>query len=152
MTAYPDTSFLCALYRQQSNSREAAAYFKSMTEALHVSSLLLYQFRQSLRLQVWLHAQDPRKGFPEASCDQALADLQSDLDGGAVVIVPADWADVHRTAERLSSARTKAGGQRALDILHVASALDMRCDTLLSFDGPQRELAEAEGLDVQPAP
>ena len=55
MTAYPDTSFLCALYRQQDNSREAAAHFKGMTEALHVTSLLLYEFRQSLRLQVWLH-------------------------------------------------------------------------------------------------
>ena len=150
MTAYPDTSFLCALYRQQSNSREAAAHFQAMTGALHVSSLLLYQFRQSLRLQVWLHAQDPRKGFPEASCDQALADLQSDLDGGAVVIVPADWADVHRTAERLSSARTKAGGQRALDIHHVATALHLGAQELLSFDDRQRQFATAEGLKVQP--
>ena len=150
MTAYPDTSFLCALYRQQSNSREAAAHFKAMTEALHVTSLLLYEFRQSLRLQVWLHAQDPRKGFPKGSCDQALADLQSDLDGGAVVIVPADWADVHRIAERLSSARTKAGGQRALDILHVATALHLGAQELLSFDDRQRQLATAEGLKVQP--
>jgi predicted nucleic acid-binding protein len=150
MTAYPDTSFLCALYRQQDNSREAAAHFKAMTEALHVTSLLLYEFRQSLRLQVWLHAQDPRKGFSEADCDRALADLQTDLDSGAVVLVPADWADVHRTAERLSSTRTKAGGQRALDILHVATALHLGAQELLTFDERQRTLAAAEGLKVKP--
>jgi len=30
MQAYPDTSFLCALYRLQANSAAAAAYFQSM--------------------------------------------------------------------------------------------------------------------------
>ena len=34
MIAYPDTSFLCALYRQQVNSREAAQFFAAMPEAL----------------------------------------------------------------------------------------------------------------------
>ena len=150
MTAYPDTSFLCALYRQQDNSREAAAHFKAMTEPLHVTGLLLYEFRQSLRLQVWLHTQDAQKGFPEAQCDKALADLQSDLDSGAVVIVPADWADVHRTAERLSSARTKTEGHRALDVLRVATALHLEAKEFLSFDERQRNLATDEGLTVGP--
>jgi hypothetical protein len=47
MIAFPDTSFLCALYRRQDNS-PAAAYFKAMPEALHISGLLLYEFRQCL--------------------------------------------------------------------------------------------------------
>ena len=121
-----------------------------MTEPLHVTGLLLYEFRQSLRLQVWLHTQDPQKGFPQAQCNKALADLQSDLDSGAVVIVPADWADVHRTAERLSSARTKIEGHRALDVLHVATALHLEAKEFLSFDERQRKLASAEGLAVRP--
>ena len=150
MTAYPDTSFLCALYRQQDNSRVAATHFRAMTEPLGVTSLLLYEFRQSLRLQVWLHTQNPRKGFPGAQCDKALADLQSDLHSGAVVIVPADWAGVHRTAERLSSARTKAEGHRALDVLHVATALHLNAREFLSFDKGPRQLATAEGLALKP--
>ena len=150
MTAYPDTSYLCALYRQQDNSRQAAAHFKAMTGPLHVTSLLLYEFRQSLRLQAWLHAQDPRKGFPEASCAAALADLQTDLDNGALVIVPADWAEVHSIAERLSFTHTKTKGQRALDILHVATALHLGAPDFLTFDDRQRQLARAESLNVQP--
>jgi predicted nucleic acid-binding protein len=150
MIAYLDTSFLCALYRRQDNSAEAAAYFKAMPEALHVSSLLLFEFRQSLRFQVWLHAQNPLKGFPQAGCDQALADLQSDLDSGVTVIVPADWSDVHHLAERLSARYTAARGYRAFDQLHIATALHLDARNFLSFDHRQRKAAAGEGLKVKP--
>jgi hypothetical protein len=90
MIAFPDTSFLCAVYRQQDNSSQAAAYFKALPEALHVSGLLLYELRQSLRFQVWLHGRDKSKGYPRADCERALADLQTDLDTGALVVAPAD--------------------------------------------------------------
>lgn len=39
----------------------------------------------------------------------------------------------------------------AMDILHVASALDMKAACVLLFDMRQRELAEAEGLKTAPA-
>ncbi len=150
MIAYPDASFLCALYRRQDNSSEAAVYFKSMPEVLHVSSLLLFEFRQSLRFQVWLHAQNPMKGFPQAECDQALADLHSDLDAGVVVIVPADWSEVHQIAEKLSANHTRTRGQRAFDLLHIATALHLDARDFLSFDDRQRELAKKKGLKVKP--
>ena len=40
MIAFPDTSFLCALYVQQDNSPAAATCFKAMPEVLHISGLL----------------------------------------------------------------------------------------------------------------
>ena len=150
MIAYPDTSFLCALYRRQVNSQAAAAHFQAMPEAVHVSSLLLYELRQSLRFHVWLHAQNSRQGFGQTECDQALAAVQSDLDTGTVVIVPAEWADVHQIAERLSNAYTKTEGHRAFDVLHVATALHLGAKEFLSFDDRQRKLARAEGLKVGP--
>jgi hypothetical protein len=125
MIAFPDTSFLCAFYRRQDNSPAAAAHFKAMPEALHVSGLLLYDFRQSVRFQVWLHARDKSKGYPQADCDRALADLQTDLDTGALVVVMVDWPDVHRLAETLSKRHTISGGHRAFDVLHVATALHL---------------------------
>jgi len=150
MIAYPDTSFLCALYRRQDNSPEAAAYFKSMTEELHVSSLLLFEFRQSLRFQVWLHAQNPNKGFPQVDCDGALGKLQLNMDMGAVVIVPVDWSEVHQIAEKLSANHTRTRGQRAFDLLHIATALHLDARDFLSFDDRQRELAKKERLKVKP--
>ena len=150
MIALPDTSFLCAFYRRQDNSPQAAAHFKTMPEALHVSGLLLYEFRQSLRFQVWLHSQDKSKGYPQTDCGRALADLQSDLDTGAVMVVTADWPDVHRLAETLSKRHTIAGGHRSLDVLHVATALHLGALEFLTFDTNQRKLAAAEHLKVKP--
>ena len=150
MIAYPDTSFLCALYRRQDNSAEAAAYFKALPEALHVSGLLLYEFRQSVRFQVWLHSRDKTKGYPLADCGRALADLQTDLDTGALVTVAADWPDVHRLAETLSKRHTTSGGHRSLDVLHVATALHLGAREFLTFDSNQRKLAAAEKLKVKP--
>ena len=150
MIAFPDTSFLCAFYRRQDNSATAAAHFKAMPEALHVSGLLLYEFRQSVRFQVWLHARDKSKGYPQADCDRALADLQTDLDTGAVVVVTADWPDVHRLAETLSKRHTIAGGHRSLDVLHVATALHLDAREFLTFDTNQCKLATAEKLKVKP--
>ncbi len=150
MMAFPDTSFLCAFYRRQDNSPQAAAYFKVMREALQVSGLLLYEFRQSVRFQVWLHARDKAKGYPQADCDRALTDLQTDLDTGAVVVVTADWPDVHRLAETLSKRHTIAGGHRSLNVLHVATALHLGAREFLTFDTNQRKLAAAEKLKVKP--
>ncbi len=150
MIAFPDTSFLCALYRRQDNSPAAAACFQRLPEALHVSSLLLYEFRQSVRFQVWLHARDQTKGYPQADCDRALADLQTDLDTGAVAMVTADWPDVHRLAETLSKRRTSVGGHRAMDVLHVATALHLGAREFLTFDANQRQLAAAEKLKAKP--
>ena len=150
MIAFPDTSFLCALYRRQDNSPQAAVYFKTVPEALHVSGLLLYEFRQSVRFQVWLHARDKTKGYPPADCDRALADLQTDLDTGALVVATADWPDVHRLAETISKRHTIAGGHRSMDVLHVATALHLGAREFLTFDTNQRKLAAAEKLKVKP--
>jgi len=150
MIAFPDTSFLCALYRQQANSPAAAAYFKAMVEPLYVSSLLLYEFRQSLRFQVWLHARDRNKGYPQVNCNHALADLQTDLDTGVVMVVSVNWPEVHRLAEILSKRHTIAGGHRSLDILHVATGIHLGASEFLTFDTNQIKLAFAQKMKVKP--
>lgn len=138
MIAFPDTSFLFALYRPQHNSAAARKHYATMSEAVHVSSLLLYEFRQSVRSQTWLHSQNSKKGIPEKEGANALADLETNLADGALVIVPVEWPDVHHIADQLSSIYTKAEGHRALDILHVATALQLGAQEFLSFDDRQR--------------
>lgn len=61
--------------------------------------------------------------------------------------------DDHRLfphATRLSQFHTTSSAFGALDILHVATALELRATTFLSFDNRQLGLAEAEGLNVAP--
>ncbi|MFM8726248.1 MAG: hypothetical protein ACKON9_14115, partial [Planctomycetaceae bacterium] len=63
MSCFPDTSFLCALYRAQAHSGRADRFMAGLNGSLGVSSLLLLEFRQSVRLQIWLHLNDRGKGF-----------------------------------------------------------------------------------------
>ena len=146
MTAYPDTSFLCALYRLQVNSSRAAAYFARLAGPLEVSSLLLFEFRQSVRFQVRLHRLDKTKGFPAEQGVGMLADLTADLAASVVVVRPIAWSAVHARAELLSEHHTDAHGHRAMDILHVAAALSAGATKFLTFDANQKKLAAAEGL------
>ncbi len=148
MSCFPDTSFLCALYRTQVNSGQADQFMAGLSGTLGVSSLLLLEFRQSVRLQIRLHLNDGTKGFPQAEGQQMLNDLQIDLNSGILTTTPVDWSAVHQRAEALSSARTLAGGHRLADILHVATALHLGVTEFLTFDANQKKLAESEGLSV----
>lgn len=148
MIAFPDTSFLCASYRKQHNSDRADAIRTKLDSPLLVSSLLLLEFRQSLRLQLRLFRQDRSKGFGEREATAMLRALQSDLATGELEMVAPDWADVHRIAEELSGKHTTAQGHRLADILHVATAIHLGAEQFLTFDAKQHTLAEAEGMIV----
>jgi len=57
---FPETSFLCALYRKQIQTPQAIDLRESIPDPLPVSPLVLFEFRQSVRLQVRLHRNDRR--------------------------------------------------------------------------------------------
>jgi predicted nucleic acid-binding protein len=146
MTDYPDTSFLCAVYRVQDNSEAAWAYRGCLREPLCVSTLLAFEFRQAIRLQVWLHHQDKKKGYGQSEADQMLTNWESDIAAGHVTIVPTDADAVLRMAEHLSEKHTALTGNRTLDILHIATAKHLSARNFLSFDARQKKLAKAAGL------
>lgn len=148
MTVFPDTSFLCSLYRQQIHSPRANAFMAKRAATLPVSSLLLLEFRQSSRLQARLHSRDKTKGYPRHEAVQMLKDMQSDLNARVLDVVPVDWSDVHQFAESLSARYTERNGHRLVDVLHVATALHLGATEFLTFDANQKRLAESEGLTV----
>jgi predicted nucleic acid-binding protein len=148
MNCFPDTSFLCSVYRTQVHSPKADAFMAARTGTLPVSTFLLLEFRQSVRLQVRLHAADKTKGFGKAEATQMLRDLESDLRTKVLEVVPVDWSAVHQRAEELSARHTEQRGHRLADIIHVATALHLGKIDFLTFDANQKRLAEAEGLKV----
>ena len=119
-----------------------------MPEALHVALPLLFEFKQSVRWQVFPHSKDPAKGYDPATAQAALARLQRDIAMGAVVVTPIDGADVASIAEKPSGQYTWTEGYRGFDVVHVATALHLGALVFLTFDGKQKQLAEAEGLIV----
>lgn len=136
------------MYREQDNSSRADAFNDQSFEPLPVSSLLLVEFRQSIRFQNRLFNKDRSKGFSKTEGSAMLRALQSDLSNGVLKMVAPDWADVHRIAEELSGKHTESGGHRLVDILHVATALHLAAEQFLTFDANQKHLAEAEGMIV----
>ena len=148
MIAYPDTSFLCSLYREQVHSERADAYRATMTEPLHFTRLLEFEFLQAIELQVWLHATDRKKGYARREADQMLKDWEADIASGLNKLVPCDSDAVLRLAGSYSKNRTAQGGHRSLDILHVATAIHLGAKEFLTFDERQRTLAQHAGLKL----
>ena len=121
-----------------------------MKEPLHITELLRYEFRQSLRFQVWRRAANPNEGISHVVADAAVNQLEADLLSGVAVIAVCDLLAVLRQADELSKRHTISEGYRSFDILHVATALHLGAKKFLSFDQRQRTLAGAEGMTVKP--
>jgi predicted nucleic acid-binding protein len=148
MIGFPDTSFLCSLYRQQVFSPCVVAYMHALKGPLPASTLLLLEFRQSVRLQARLHARDRTKGYAKLEATRMLQAVQADLASREIEVLPVDWSDVHQIAEQLSARYTEGNGHRLADLLHVATALHLGASEFLTFDAHQKRLAEAEGMAV----
>ena len=150
MIHYPDTSFLCSLYRDQIHSKNANAERQQMGEALHFTSLLEFEFIQAIELQVYLHSQNQNKGYSRNEADQMIADWESDIAKGINRLVCFDMDAVLRLSKSLSSHNTARGGHRTLDILHVATAVHLGARRFLTFDDRQKSLAVHADLQVPP--
>jgi|ERR1700758_2126062 predicted nucleic acid-binding protein len=144
--AFPDTSFLFSLYLPRPSSSEAARIFSKLDGPLPISSLLLFEFENAVRLATWLHRGDKDKGFPVQVAQTALARLDADLDEGVLERVFCDLDRVIERARKISNSHTWRNGHRTIDILHIATARYLRASRFLTFDANQRKLAEAEGM------
>jgi predicted nucleic acid-binding protein len=51
-------------------------------------------------------------------------------------------------ARKLSAKHTERLGCRGFDLMHIALALELECEALLTADRIQAALARAEGLNV----
>ena len=147
---FADTSLLCALYRAQDNSPDADRLMRRMSEPVHVSSFVLFEFRQSTRLQVFRFYKVRTQGFSKQESQRMLDALPANIMAGSILISPVEWQEVHSIAEKLSAKLTMTGGHRTLDLLHVATALHLKARGFLTFDGNQAGLAKAAGLNVKP--
>ncbi len=150
MTTFAETSFLCALLRTQDNSHSADAWMLQHGGAVDITTLVLYEFRQGVEFQAWLYKHDKKKGYSATEAAAMCARLEENLELGIFRVVPVDWTSVHDLAGRLASRHTPKNGARGFDLLHVASALELKSACFLSMDGPQRQVAKAEGLRVEP--
>lgn len=143
-TAYPDSSFLVSLLCRDANSAEACAYMAAAAEPLLFTPLHRIECRNALRNAV------TRGELSESDCRAAFRQIDGDLRQGLLVHAALKWTDVFRRGDELSEKHAAKEGQRTIDLLHVAIALECGAKSFLSFDRRQRLLAKAAGLKVKP--
>lgn len=148
MRCFTDTSFLCALYREQDNTKRADAFMDQFKGQIIVSSQVLWEFRQSARFQVYRHLNYRTKGFSKKEAERMMQALTDNVQSSALYLATVEWQDVHSIAETLSASYTMKGGHRPMDIIHIATAKHLGLKHFLTFDGNQKKLAVAEGLKV----
>jgi hypothetical protein len=78
----------------------------------------------------------------------ALAALDDDFEAGRYRQADLLWRSTLKRAAALSRQHTRALGTRSLDVLHVASALELELRKFVTFDERQQGLARAAGLKV----
>jgi predicted nucleic acid-binding protein len=138
---YVDPSALVCLYLHQSGrSREMAAWRAATDGALAVTHHGRTEITNAICLAGF------RGDLEPAGLAEALADFEADFSEGRLVQADILWRSALNRATGLSRAHTPTLGTRALDVLHVACALELKLRRFLTFDDRQRKLAAAAGL------
>ncbi len=145
MSTFADASFLVAAFvAVDDHNREAWSWWRQWDAGIIASPLVLFEAENTIR------------GFP-AGGKCSVTDARHGVEGikrammeGLVLQrdIPSKRLIIRST--RLSQQHTGTVTYGAMDILHVAAALELGATTFLSFDRRQRDLAVAEGLLVQP--
>ena len=144
MKPFADASFLVSFCAKDEHSGKAKAWWRKNMQPMFTSRLALFEAENTIRVMRVagrLSKADEHRGLEELK----RAQLE-----GFIELWEVPVRRLYPSARRLSQHHTTDRGYGAMDILHVASAQDMQCDSLLSFDEPQREPAKAEGLREMP--
>jgi predicted nucleic acid-binding protein len=117
---------------------------------LRAAAPLLFTPLHRLEVRNALRNAVVRGELTEDECRAAFDQLDEDLEERLLVHAAVAWTNAFRRADELSQQGAAQHGQRSIDLLHVAIALECEATTFLSFDRRQRKLAEATGLKVRP--
>jgi predicted nucleic acid-binding protein len=144
MKLYADTSWwLGYKCRRDTQHRAALSLFEQHPEA----GVLWTQWQ---RVEVFNgFCQAERAGLlRKGESRQIIRLLEQEVRIGYWPHVEFDWTDAVRTAGELRAEHSLKMVVRAMDLFHVAIAIEVAADALLSFDIDQIALAEASGLAV----
>ena len=139
---YVDPSALLKLYLKEPESRAMTAWRAKAAGSLIVTHHGRVELINGIGLA--LH----RGIITEATSEAALAALDDDFAQGRYVPADVLWRATLKRAAELSREHTPSLGCRSLDILHVASALELEQKKFVTFDHRQQQLAKATGLKV----
>jgi predicted nucleic acid-binding protein len=139
---YSDTSLLVAFYANENSALEAARLLARGGQPVPFNRILELELRNAIRRKV------PREEVTAAQARRFVRQLESDIGQGILAWQAFDFERVFDRAESLGAQLTERVNTRSVDILHVAIALELDCDTFHTFDRDQATLARVAGLQV----
>jgi len=154
MTPYADTNFFTRVYLQMPGSAEAdrllIAASRSSASPLPITWLHRVEILNAFQLHVFQSRDADQPFISTKQAALAHVNFREDTqrsDFLRPVVIPA--TELEKQFEEISLRRTARHGFRTYDLLHVASALLLGCDTFWSFDTKATNLAKLEGLKVR---
>jgi predicted nucleic acid-binding protein len=154
MSPYADTNFFTRAYLDLPESEKAdnllAKAKRGDSAPLPITWLHRVETLNAFQLHVFLARKAGQTFISPEQAALAYANFRSDV--GSVeflraVAIPA--AELEKHFEELALRHTARHGFRTYDLLHVASALVLQCDTFWSFDPKASKLAALEGLKIR---
>ncbi len=149
MRAYLDTCFLVRLYLTFPESGAADARMQALSERPVLTWLTEVEAINAFERYVFESANGAPMRVTRELAASAQASLREDLESGEIYEVAAvGLSPLRHHFESLSLRHTARHGFRTYDLLHVASAIALRCEAFWTFDGKARALAKLEGLET----
>lgn len=140
---YVDTSVIVKVYIKEKYSRAASGWLKQNNESIPLTSFHELEFISAIHLKQF------RTEITLAETQLIMSRFEEHEKNGIYYRPPLNWPDIFINAIELSRKHSASIGSRALDILHVASALSIGADRFLTLDDRQTSLATLAGLKLE---
>ena len=141
---YVDPSVLVGSLIKDANTERGMRLLGSARTLFFLTELANLEILNALELAEF------RQPAQSASVVRARTRFKELLSDGLWVAIETDLIRTFQRAQGLSRGHSRVIGCRSLDILHVASALEIGARIFWTFDGRQKELARQTGLKVNP--
>jgi predicted nucleic acid-binding protein len=139
---YADPSALLKLYVREPESAAMSAWRARTRGPLQVTRHSRLELVNGICLAAF------RGAIRADAMADALASLDEDFADGRSVLIDVLWRAAHQRAEAITREHTALLGCRTLDVLHVATALELGLRSIVTFDRRQQQVARAAGLRV----
>lgn len=149
MPAYFDTGTLVPLYVKEDFSPAIKSLVDGRHKFVSIHMFHRLELENALRLKVF------RGEMTADLCREVFAGIRTDIDDGRVVLRSVDWINAFEQARGISESVVSRVGCRTLDLLHVAIAVQWKCDVFVTADDRQLKAARVAGLrtvDVRTIP
>lgn len=149
MRPYADTNFFTRLYLRIPGHEETARLFNHAGKPLPVSWLHRLETINAFQVHVFASRHPGHTHITPEQAAAAHASFRNDLEDLTFLrSVQLEAEELEEQFEALSLRHTHRHGFRTYDLIHVASALLLNCDTFWSFDAKASRLAALEGLKI----